>query len=120
MGPTTLLPLLRKACCGYYSPLQMHRLRPFLNVRTLVPMASTLTIRPPRTTRSTQGIIYFRYCIFINATDVCAWFLAYFPKMKADLSNQPVCVCVCLCVSVCPPLIILELISGVSLHLACR
>jgi hypothetical protein len=49
MGPTALIPLRMKACCGLLSPLQI-RPRPGLNPRTLDPMATTLTITPPRTT----------------------------------------------------------------------
>jgi hypothetical protein len=45
MGPTAWLSLRRKACCGFLSPLQIHRPRPGLNPRTLGPMTST----PPRT-----------------------------------------------------------------------
>jgi len=45
MGPLALLPLRRKACCGFLS------LRPGLNPRTLGPMASTLTITSPRRLR---------------------------------------------------------------------
>jgi hypothetical protein len=46
MGPTALLPLRRKWCYGFLSPLKIHRPRPGLNPRTLGPVAST---RPPRT-----------------------------------------------------------------------
>jgi hypothetical protein len=51
MGPTALLPLRRKACYGFYH-LKIHRPRPGLNPRTLGPVASTLTTRPPRATTS--------------------------------------------------------------------
>jgi hypothetical protein len=42
-GADGFIPLRRKACCGFLSPLKMHRRRPSLNPRTLGPMASTLT-----------------------------------------------------------------------------
>jgi hypothetical protein len=48
MGPTSLLPLRRKSCYGFLSPLKIHRPRPGLNPRTLAPVVSTLTTRPPR------------------------------------------------------------------------
>jgi hypothetical protein len=51
MGPTAILPLWRKACCGFLSPLKINLPQPGLNSRTISPMASTLTITPPRTTR---------------------------------------------------------------------
>jgi hypothetical protein len=50
MGPTALLPFL-KMCCGYIYIyiLKNPSPRPGLNPRTLGPMASMITIRPPRT-----------------------------------------------------------------------
>jgi hypothetical protein len=42
--------LRREACCGFLSPLKVHRSRPVLNSRTLDPSASTLIITPPRMT----------------------------------------------------------------------
>jgi hypothetical protein len=35
-------------CRGFVSPLKIHRLGPVLNPQTLGPVASTLTITPPR------------------------------------------------------------------------
>jgi hypothetical protein len=49
MGPTALLPLRRKACCGLLSPLKIHCPRLSLNPRTLGPMARMLTTLNPRT-----------------------------------------------------------------------
>jgi hypothetical protein len=46
MGPTDLLPLRRKACCGFLSPLKICCVLLGLNPPTLDPMASTLTITP--------------------------------------------------------------------------
>jgi hypothetical protein len=42
-----LLPLRRESCCGFLSSLRIHRPRPGFNPRTLGPVASTLTTRPP-------------------------------------------------------------------------
>jgi hypothetical protein len=50
MGPTALLPLRRKWCSGFLSPLKIHRPRSGSNPRTLGPVASTLTTSPPRST----------------------------------------------------------------------
>jgi hypothetical protein len=36
------------SCYGFLSPIKIHRPRPGLNPRTLGPVASTLTTRPPR------------------------------------------------------------------------
>jgi hypothetical protein len=51
MEPPTLLPLRRKACCEFLSPLNIHHSRPGLNTRILRPIASTITITLPTTTR---------------------------------------------------------------------
>jgi hypothetical protein len=50
MGPTALFLLQRKSCYGFLSPLKIHRPRPGINPRTLGPMASTITTRPPTVT----------------------------------------------------------------------
>jgi hypothetical protein len=47
MGPTALLPLQRKARCGFLWPLKIHRMGQVLNLQTLSPMESTITITPP-------------------------------------------------------------------------
>jgi hypothetical protein len=47
MGPMASLPLRRKGCSGYLSPLKIHRLGRDLNPQTLGSMASTLTIALP-------------------------------------------------------------------------
>jgi len=44
MGLTALLPLWRKACWGFFSPLKIRRLWPGLNPRTWVLKASTLSL----------------------------------------------------------------------------
>jgi hypothetical protein len=49
-GPTALLPLRRKSCYWFLSPLKMNHFRPGLNQRTLDPMASMITISTPTMT----------------------------------------------------------------------
>jgi hypothetical protein len=49
---TALLPLWRKWCSGFLSPLKIHRPRSGSNPRTLGPVASTLTTSPPRSTKA--------------------------------------------------------------------
>jgi hypothetical protein len=46
MEPPALLPLRRKVCCEFLSPLEIHCIG--LNPRPLSPVASTLTTTPPR------------------------------------------------------------------------
>jgi hypothetical protein len=46
MGPPALLPLQRKACCGFSVTLKNPSPWPGLNPRTLGPMASTVPITP--------------------------------------------------------------------------
>jgi hypothetical protein len=41
-------PSERKVCCGYLSPLKIHRLGQILNPQPFGPVASTLTTTPPR------------------------------------------------------------------------
>jgi hypothetical protein len=41
-------PSERKVCCGFLSPLKIHRLGRVLYPQPLIPVASTLTITPPR------------------------------------------------------------------------
>jgi hypothetical protein len=48
MGTPALLPVRRKVCCGFLSPLKNPSPRPGLNPRPLGPVASTLTTTPPR------------------------------------------------------------------------
>ena len=48
MGPAALLPLRRKACWNFFFAVNIRRLRQGFNTRTLVPVASTLTPRPPK------------------------------------------------------------------------
>jgi hypothetical protein len=53
--PTALLPLPlpRKWCCRFLSPLKINRPRPSLNPRILGPTASMLTTKPSKATRLT-------------------------------------------------------------------
>jgi hypothetical protein len=51
MGQTNLLPLRRKSCYGFLSPLKIHRPLPGLNPRTSGKHATT---RPPRVTIGTM------------------------------------------------------------------
>jgi hypothetical protein len=44
MGPMALLPLRRKLCYGFLSPLKIHHPLPGLNPRTLGPVPSTLPL----------------------------------------------------------------------------
>ena len=44
MGTMALLPLRRKACWGFFSPLKIRQLRPGLNTRSWVLKASTLPL----------------------------------------------------------------------------
>jgi hypothetical protein len=50
MGPTALLLLRRKSCYGFLSPLKIDCPQLSLNPKTLGPLASTITTRPPRLT----------------------------------------------------------------------
>jgi hypothetical protein len=50
IGPTALLPVWRKSFYGFLSPLKICRSLQALNPRTLGPVVSTITARPPRTT----------------------------------------------------------------------
>jgi hypothetical protein len=61
MRPTVSLPPRRKACRGYISTLKIHSLRPGLNLRTLGPMASTLSTRLTKTTKYDDTIKGMRW-----------------------------------------------------------
>jgi hypothetical protein len=62
MGPTALLPFRRKSCCWFLSTLKTHRPRPGLNLRSLDPVASTITVRPPRTTTDSLYLVHVLSC----------------------------------------------------------
>jgi hypothetical protein len=53
MSPA-LLPIRRKMCYGFELPLKIDRPRKGLNPRTLGPVASTITTRPPTDTHQTR------------------------------------------------------------------
>jgi hypothetical protein len=64
MMPTAFLPLWRKSCYGFLSPLKINRPTRGLNPRTFVEITSTITITPPRTKRRTLPLghhIILRY-----------------------------------------------------------
>jgi hypothetical protein len=52
-------PSERKVCCGFLSPLKIHRLGRVLNPQLLGPVASTLTTTPPRRPPILRTRIYF-------------------------------------------------------------
>jgi hypothetical protein len=75
----TCLKILRHGADGFTSPpkevvlrifiaLKIHRFRPGLNPLTLSPMASTITITPPRTTReATRRVTIKQPCTAIGS-----------------------------------------------------
>jgi hypothetical protein len=75
--PTALLPLRRKWCSGFLSPLKIHRLQP----GSKCPVASTLTTSPPRATLlyATSSLILshlllehcLSICLLVNTSKVC-------------------------------------------------
>jgi hypothetical protein len=68
MGPTALLPLRRKLCYRFLSPLKIHRPRPGLNPQTLGPVASTLTTSPPTATQFCNLRVKFRTSLLFTET----------------------------------------------------
>jgi hypothetical protein len=58
MGTTALLPLRRKLCYEFLSPLKIHRPWSGSNPRTSGPVASTLTTSPPRATERYSSTLY--------------------------------------------------------------
>jgi hypothetical protein len=91
MGPTALLPLQRKWCSGFLSPLKIHRPRSGSNPRTLGPVASTLTVE------CTRGFILWKrkksvvkdYIEFSNATiHTLQWNILELTPASGSL-NQP-------------------------------
>jgi hypothetical protein len=79
LGQKALLPLRRKACWGFFSPLKIRRLRPGLNPQTWVPKASTLPLDhgsryfSPREQINVPGKQNKRYeysfCLMVEASD---------------------------------------------------
>jgi hypothetical protein len=58
MRIAALLPLRRKLCYGFLSPLKIHRSQPGLNPPTLGPIATTITIRPPGKSLSLSLLLF--------------------------------------------------------------
>jgi hypothetical protein len=75
-GSTDLLPLRRKACCGFLSPLQIHCSWTGSNPRTLGPLASTITITPPRTISHlySLGLLAYKYKLMCDSLLFNTWF----------------------------------------------
>jgi hypothetical protein len=69
-GWRRLLPLRRKAFCGFLSSLKIHRPRPGFNPRTLGLMASTLTRTPLRTTSCIVNTLHFKISVSKGDGDV--------------------------------------------------
>jgi hypothetical protein len=63
-GLRALLYLRRKSWYGFLSQLKIHCSRPGLDPRTLGPMASTITARPPRTTRLYNSAVSEVYVLY--------------------------------------------------------
>jgi hypothetical protein len=62
-------PSERKVCCGFVSPLKIHRLGRVLNRQPLGTVASTLTTTPPRRHKTLQVKIMSEKYILIFVTD---------------------------------------------------
>jgi hypothetical protein len=75
-----LLPLRRKWCSGFLSPLKIHRSGS--NPRTLAPVASTLTTSPPRSTKCVIITLFlYKLPLSINDRNVlsctCSYITSY-------------------------------------------
>jgi hypothetical protein len=66
MESLALLPLQRKVCCGILLPLKNSSPQPGMNLRSLGPMASTITITPPRRLAHRLGVYLCIVLIIIN------------------------------------------------------
>jgi hypothetical protein len=90
MGQTALLPLRRKACWGFFSPLKIRRLRPGLKPRTWVPKASTL----PLDHRSRFRHIYGPIILYdTKDTELCCILLVTRKGLKTQYIILRLCVC---------------------------
>jgi hypothetical protein len=69
MGTVALLPHWRNVCCGFLSPLTIHRLG---RVWTLGPIASTIIITPPR--RLNKMIVQAYYKSVLRASTIFLYF----------------------------------------------
>jgi hypothetical protein len=94
MGSTALLPARRKSCYGFLSLLKIHRPWPSFNPRTLGPIASTITTRPPRTTWHLPNIKGPAGRKFDKTRLAHAWLRATFQNNISPLYAQlEECVC---------------------------
>jgi hypothetical protein len=84
MWPTALLPLRNNSCYRFLSPLKIHRPRPGMNPRTLGPVESMITTRPPRPTKmllnetnNRTAWLFFRmtYTVISHLITVSIYFL---------------------------------------------
>jgi hypothetical protein len=100
MGPTALLPLPRKSCDWFLSPLKMRRPRPGWTPRTLGPVVSTLTTMPSRV-RSALSVLVILHCYqYVHYTKIALFFFIVrglhvtdrLPDWLAALSLRPVAV----------------------------
>jgi hypothetical protein len=74
MRSTALLPVRRKSCYRFLSPVKIYRSRPGFNPRTLGPMASTITITSSR--RAKNRTVKARRCseVFVPGLRIqCFW-----------------------------------------------
>jgi hypothetical protein len=66
MGPPALLPLWRKVCYGFLSPLKIHRPRPGLDPRILGPITNNLSTYFPEHT--SICVLFAQFIIFLQVT----------------------------------------------------
>jgi hypothetical protein len=102
MGPTALLPFRRKACCGFLSPLKIHRPRPGLNPRSLrvikargQPLGKkscNLWRCVPKTPRDDAGVC--RVSETTNREFICSVFRSTAQERAASLNDVSVAVTV--------------------------
>ena len=97
MGQTALLPLRRKACWGFFSPLKIRRLRPGLNRRTWVPKASTLPLDHRsihiHTHTHKHTHIYIYICVYVCVC-VCVFHPDLASRRKTELEWQIPTACI--------------------------
>jgi hypothetical protein len=94
MGPTALLPLRRKWCSVFLSPLTIHRPRSGSHPRTLGPVSSTITTRPPRSTQLIISVPNVARKLYVRV--YCSYGHAHIFYLYSDLK----CVTCCQCTSV--------------------
>jgi hypothetical protein len=91
MGQTALLPLRRRACCRFLSPLKIHRLRAGLNPRTLGPIASTL----PTTTEDDLANHFYEFSsvLWTRYIYLGYYFMQYGLSWEANSSSSGQDIC---------------------------